>query len=154
MTTGNGPDIGYDSGPLANGIFSMRPVDSSLPRISSLICIVAAVILVSLPSTLHASEPCRLVHGRAHSYGGDGRLRIWEVGTHHEFQPDDSSWDTVLSWLQAGVTERESKFASQISLVDMYADFLICPTEPWKKGSVQQAAVKSADHRHYIHRTE
>ena len=132
----------------------MRPLGQTRPRISLLVRIVAAVILASAPSQLYAGELCRFVRGRAHAYGGDGRLRIWEIGTHHEFQPDDSSRAAVISWLQARATERESKFVSQISLVDMYADFLICPTEPFKKGSVQQAQVKSADHRHYVHRTD
>src|ERR1035441_6263118 len=132
----------------------MRSLDNSRPRISPLVRTVATLILISIPPALRASEPCRFVHGRAHSYGGDGQLRIWEIGTHHEFEPDDSSWQDVISWLEAGISERESKFVSPISAVNLYADFLICPTEPFKKGSVQIAKVESANHRHYIHRTD
>jgi hypothetical protein len=40
--------------------------------------------------------------------------------------------------------------ASPASTVYLFADFVVCPTEPFKKGSVQEAKVKSAVHRHYV----
>jgi len=105
--------------------------------------------IVVLPAL--ASEPCTVIHGRAHFYEGDGQLRIWHIGTHHEYEPDSSSWDTVLAWLEAGVPASEkSHYASPASAVDLFADFLICPTEPFRKGSVQHAQVKSASHRRYV----
>jgi hypothetical protein len=91
------------------------------------------------------------IHGRAHLYGGDGQLRIWHVGTHHDYEPDDSSRSRVEDWLEAGVKRPEkSQYASPASLVYSFADFLICPTEPFKKGSVQKAKVVSAEHRRYV----
>lgn len=92
-----------------------------------------------------------VIHGRAHLYGGDGGIRIWHVGTHHDYEPDESSGARVEKWLEAGVNESERHYASPASMVLLFADFLICPTEPFKKGSVQQAKVKSASHRHYVH---
>jgi hypothetical protein len=87
-----------------------------------------------LISSLHAAEPCKLIHGRAHFYGGDGQLRIWQIGTHHEYEPDVSSEAEVKGWLEAGVPESErANFASPASAVNLFADFLICPTEPFKK---------------------
>jgi len=57
----------------------------------------------------------------------------------------------VLGWLEAGIKDAEkSNYASPASMVYLYADFLICPTEPHKKGSVQEATFKSAVHRHYV----
>ena len=114
-----------------------------------LILALGLLVIVVLPA--FASEPCTVLHGRAHLYGGDGQLRIWHIGTHHEYEPDSSSWDTVMEWLEAGVPDSEkSQNASPASAVYLFADFLICPTEPFRKGSVQPAQVKSASHRHYV----
>jgi hypothetical protein len=100
---------------------------------------------------LYAAEPCKVIHGRAHFYGGDGQLRIWQIGTHHEYEPDEPSWPRVIKWLEAGVPESErANYASPASSVNLYADFLICPTEPFKQGSVQRATIKSASHRRYV----
>jgi len=91
------------------------------------------------------------IHGRAHLYGGDGQLRIWHIGTRHDFEPYDSSWQRVLGWLDAGVKEPvKSTWASPTSSVYLFADFVVCPVEPYKKGSVQRAIIKSAEHRHYV----
>ena len=68
-----------------------------------------------------------------------------------DYEPDESSWARVVAWLEAGVRPEDSKYASPVSLVDLFADFVICPTEPFKNGSVQQAKVMSADHRRYVH---
>ena len=102
------------------------------------------LLVVALPS--RAADACFSIHGRAHAYGGDGQLRIWHVGTHHEYEPDDPlSRERVYDWLLAGVKEPEkSEFAAPASLVSLFADFLISPTEPYKKGSVQKAKVISA----------
>ena len=92
------------------------------------------------------------IRGRAHSYGGDGQLRIWHVGTHHDFTPDASSRDAVIEWLQSGVSKSEQvELASPLSQLYLYADFMVCPTEPFVKGAVQEAKVRRATHRHYVH---
>jgi hypothetical protein len=53
------------------------------------------------------------IHGRAHAYGGDGQLRIWLIGAHHEYEPDESSLAMVAGWLEAGVKKSErDEFAS------------------------------------------
>jgi hypothetical protein len=91
------------------------------------------------------------IHGRANLSGGDLQLRIWQIGTHHEFEPDESTWDTVVDWLNAGLPRKDKEqYAIPASTVYLFADFEICPTEPFKKGWVQQAKVKSAVHRHYV----
>jgi hypothetical protein len=112
-----------------------------------------AAICLSWPLLLTAqqSDRCRVVHGRARFYSGDGQLRIWEIGTHHEFQPDGTSDGLVIGWLEAGVPEADRhNYAAPASAVDMFGDFLVCPTEPFKKGSVQKAFIKSAAHRRYV----
>ncbi len=56
-----------------------------------------------------------------------------------------------MGWLEAGVKQPDRvKYASPAQAVDLFADFLICPTEPPKQGAVQHAKVKSASHRHYV----
>jgi hypothetical protein len=100
---------------------------------------------------LNAAEGCRTIHGRLHYYGGDGQLRIWHIGSHHEFEPDATTWDTVIQWLRDGVKRSEWRnYADPATGVDLFADFDVCPTQPFKKGSVQEAKVMSASHRHYV----
>jgi len=110
-----------------------------------------SLFIALLVSPIRAAESCMVIHGRAHFYGGDGQLRIWHIGTHHEYEPDESSDERVIKWLEAGVKETDkTKYASPASTVCLFADFVICATEPFKKGSVQLARVKSASHRHYV----
>lgn len=99
----------------------------------------------------HAADSCFTIHGRAHLYGGDGQLRIWHIGTHHEFEPDEATWAEVEGWLEAGIGKQDKmQYASPASMVNLFADFLVCPTEPFRKGSVQKARILSATHRHYV----
>jgi hypothetical protein len=110
------------------------------------------LICLALIATLQicAAESCRIIHGRANFYGGNGQLRIWHIGTHHEYEPDKSSCDKVMKWLEAGVKDSDkSKWATPASTVYLFGDFLLCPTEPFKEGSVQQAIVKSVSRRRY-----
>jgi hypothetical protein len=112
-----------------------------------------ALLFLSLFSTfpLPASDSCMTIHGHAHLYGGDGQLRIWHVGTNHDYEPDESSWARVQEWLEAGVKDStKQSYASPASTVSLFGDFEICPTEPFKKGSVQEAKVISVHHRHYV----
>src|SRR6185437_14142278 len=107
--------------------------------------------LVLFASLLQAADSCFSIHGRAHLYG-DGQLRVWHIGTQHDFEPDASSWNKVESWLEAGVEDSaKSRVATPAaSSVYLFADFLIGPTEPFKKGSVQRAKIISAQHRRYV----
>jgi len=99
---------------------------------------------------LQAAEPCTTIHGRLHYYGGDGQLRIWHIGTHHDFTPDGSSWDTVIGWLREGVKPSEWKdYFDPAIAVDLFGDFHVCPTEPFREGAVQHAKVVSVSHRRY-----
>jgi hypothetical protein len=109
----------------------------------------AALLLASAPAA--SPEPCQVIHGRAHFYSADGQLRIWHIGTHHEFEPDASSDPKVMRWLEEGVPDAEKKnYASPASNVMLYGDFAICPTEPFREGAVQTAKVLSVWHRHYV----
>jgi len=113
--------------------------------------IVLCFIVAGANFSLHAAESCTTFHGRAHFYSGDRQLRIWQIGTHHEYEPDVSSWDQVMDWLIAGVKPSERKnYASPASGVYLFADFTVCPTEPLRRGALQKAKVKSAMHRHYV----
>jgi hypothetical protein len=113
--------------------------------------VVAIMFFVAMfASSISAQEPCRVIPGRAHKYS-DGPLRIWHIGTHHDYQPDESSWQRVEAWIEAGVAPYDRRTSgTPYSTVDLYADFLICPTQPFKRGAVQSASVKNATHRRYV----
>jgi hypothetical protein len=108
-------------------------------------------LLIAANAAAQTAESCMTIHGRLHYYGGDANLRIWHIGTHHMFTPDETTWDKVLGWLDEKATAADKKnFACANCAHDLYADFLICPTEPYKKGSVQRAKVISATNRRYV----
>ena len=108
------------------------------------------LVLAAMCINLQAAEPCTTIHGRLHYYGGDGQLRIWHIGTHHDFTPDGSSWDTVIGWLREGVKPSEWKdYFDPAIAVDLFGDFHVCPTEPFREGAVQHAKVVSVSHRRY-----
>ncbi len=110
-----------------------------------------AVVLVAAALSAHAAEPCISFHGRAHWYGGDGQARIWRIGTHHEFTPDETTWEQVTAWIEAGVQPADKlRWAAPASRIDLFADFVVCPTEPIRAGSVQTAKILSATHRRYV----
>jgi hypothetical protein len=114
-------------------------------RILVLFCLALAAAV-----PVRGAEPCVTIHGRAHFYSGDGQLRIWHIGTHHEFEPNESSWDRVIGWIENGVKDSaKSNYASPASVMYLFGNFLVCPTEPFKQGSVQHAEVKSVSRRHY-----
>jgi hypothetical protein len=107
------------------------------------------LLLTSIPAT--ATEPCQTFHGRAHFYGGDGQLRVWHSGTHHEFEPDETTDVKVMTWLEAGVPDAEKhNYAIPASDVMLFGDFTVCPIEPLRKGWVQRAKVLSVTHRRYV----
>jgi hypothetical protein len=100
------------------------------------------------------SEPCRVIHGRAIYYTGDGQLRIWNIGTHHLFMPGerastevDDGWDKVIDLLATGGQKPEVFDRNAL-----FADFLICPIEPFREGSAQPAEVRRIDHPHVVSR--
>jgi hypothetical protein len=109
------------------------------------------LLFLTATGALWAAKPCETIHGRLHYYGGDGQLRIWQIGTHHEFTPDNSSWEKVHGWLTEGVKPSERKnYADPATSVNLFGDFEICPTEPYRKGSVQHAKVVAVSHRRYV----
>jgi len=93
--------------------------------------------------TAFALEPCQQIHGRARIYTADGQLRIWHIGTHHEFEPiDTTSWDKLSKiLLPDGLSG---------TAYDLYADFTVCPTAPFKEGQVQPVIVKNIRHMHVV----
>ena len=114
-------------------------------------CLLLVCVIAAAGSRAYATENCVTIHGRAHYYCGDANLRIWHIGTHPEFEPDESSFDHVIEWLEAGVKESaKQELARPDGTVNLYADFLVCPTEPFKKGAVQHAVFKSATNRRYV----
>lgn len=113
----------------------------------------SVAIAICWPALLlgQAKPSCQTIHGRAHLYTGDGQLRIWHIGTHHEFEPDSSSWERVQGWLEKGATpaQKQQDPASYAGDVFLYGDFVVCPVEPYRKGAVQSARIESVTRRRY-----
>jgi hypothetical protein len=111
--------------------------------------VVIGLMLVTSFSA-YAADQCQVIYGRASLSGGDLNLRIWYIGTHHEFEPDNASWDRVIQWLNAGATKADKdKFNIPASNVYLFGDFKVCPVEPFKQGSVQRARIEKVEHKHY-----
>jgi hypothetical protein len=109
------------------------------------------LLFSAMGNGLYAEDGCSTIHGRLHYYGGDGQLRIWYIGTHHDFTPGESSWDMVIGWLRDGVKPSQAKDYSDPAIaVDLFGDFQLCPTERFRKGSIQEAKVISVTHRRYV----
>ena len=61
-----------------------------------------------------------------------------------------SSLTTPLGrWLKGG-SRRERSQLVHVEIMPLIANFLICQTEPYKKGAVQRAAVEAAYHCRYV----
>jgi hypothetical protein len=104
--------------------------------------LIAALLI--FPLSAFAADSCTVIHGRARLYSGDSQLRIWHVGTHHDFEPDETSWDMVMGWLNEGTTKIPA------DNVMLFGNFTVCPTEPFRKGAVQHAKIISVKNRHYV----
>ena len=125
-----------------------RILSSNLSEAMQSILILAVFLLLidASPACL-AAEPCQAFHGRITFYSGDGQLRLWHIGTHHEFEPDywgsdgGISWDRAVKLLKAG---NESAGAASDNV--LYADFVVCPTKALRKGWVQPAIIRSMKH--------
>jgi len=116
--------------------------------------VLASFLIVSLPT--FAAQPCQRIHGRAILYTGDGQLRIWHIGTHHTFRPDERldssddfepSWDKVLHLLSGGQKGPEA-FDDRA----LFADFVVCPTRPYREGASQTAIVTRIYHPKIVSR--
>lgn len=96
----------------------------------------AVLLLTSISAS--ATEKCHEVHGRAVYYSGDGQLRIWHIGTHHEFSIDEGSpsWNLLLDILGNDGSKA------------LYADFTVCPISGFVRGEAQEAAVTKIRHPH------
>lgn len=111
----------------------------------------AFALLIACAS--YAAEPCQMFHGRARFYSADGQFRIWHIGTHHEFMPSryvdqdewGHGWDRVLDLLNKGNPHPSSPSDQQL-----FADFTVCPIEPFHQGAAQSATVKSIRRAHIV----
>jgi hypothetical protein len=112
---------------------------------------VVATLLCSAPMRGQANPACQIIHGRAHLYTADGQLRVWQLGTHHEFQPDRASWQRVESWLEQGAAQARKGQNNAPTTGDtfLYGHFKVCPVEPYREGAVQTASIPSVRHRRY-----
>jgi len=112
----------------------------------------ATLLLLIVPRAF-AAEPCQTIHGRAIYYSADGQLRLWHIGTHHEFQPDayggatPNPWDKIITLLKAGDTSPAAGSNNAL-----YGDFVVCPTKPYRQGAVQPATLQGMSHLRVVPR--
>ena len=114
------------------------------------------LLALLIPLTLRAiaAEPCQQIHGRAHYYFADGQFRLWHIGTNHEFslmysESSDRPYpvdERILDMLRAG-----TKTPADISENDLFADFLVCPLEHYRKRAAQAAYVEKMNHPRMVH---
>ncbi len=84
------------------------------------------------------AQTCFNIHGRAVDYRGDAFFELWHVGTHHIYFPaDQKSVDLICQYFDCGSPDRQPA---------LFADFTICPAEPFKQGAAQPVFVKNIQH--------
>jgi hypothetical protein len=97
------------------------------------------------------ASACVTIHGRLQCGNGTPALRLWHIGTTHEFgiysgvnaekrDPLDNEHPQLPEVLQKRY-EVPNPFELRI-----YADFEVCPLEPHIPGHMQAACVESANH--------
>ena len=106
-----------------------------------------------LPCETPALAPsCLHIHGRLNQGNGTPSTRLWHIGTHHEFGiysnqygllHDDTTLDNEDPTLPASVERQRTK---DRFLGYVYADFEVCPLEPYKEDHMQAACIQSATH--------
>jgi hypothetical protein len=103
--------------------------------IQRFICLPLIVLAWVQPA---AAQRCFQIRGRAVLYRGDGFFTIWHVGTHHIFMPaDKTSADFVCRYFDCENGDRQPA---------LFADFTVCPVEPYKPGAAQAVVVKKVEH--------
>ena len=91
-----------------------------------------ALFLAITASAAYAVEPCRTIRGRMTIYTADGQVRIWHSGTHHEFDP-----------IGPDVEDPYETAIGNDGYYELFANFTVCPTEPFHQGAVQPVIVRS-----------
>jgi hypothetical protein len=105
-------------------------------------CGILGVGLLVVSAQLLVAEPCRVIHGRAILYSGDGFLEIWHIGTHHTFfVVDDKSSDLILNYIP---------YEDDGHLKALFADFTVCPTAKYRKGASQETIVRKVQNPHVV----
>jgi hypothetical protein len=96
------------------------------------------LLLAAALAPLVRAQECLQIHGRAVQYRGNAFFEIWHVGTNHRFFiVDGRSQELVCKYFDCESPDRQPA---------LFADFTLCPTEPFKKGAAQPATVKSVAH--------
>lgn len=100
------------------------------------------LVVVVLSGSVLLAEDCVKIRGRAVLYRGDAFFEIWHVGTHHIFFPaDQQSVDLVCRYFDCESPDRQPA---------LFADFTVCPKEPYKQGAAQPVTVKKVEHPRVI----
>ncbi|MDR3792011.1 MAG: DUF3828 domain-containing protein [Terracidiphilus sp.] len=96
------------------------------------------LLLIAAAAPIGAEEKCVQIRGRAVQYRGNAFFEIWHVGTNHRyFIVDGHSQDLVCKYFDCESPDRQPA---------LFADFTLCPTEPFKQDAAQPATVKNVAH--------
>jgi len=91
---------------------------------------------------------CFWTHGRLQEYEGTPAYRLWKIGTRHLFgiYSGPSAWRGNRLAIDNEDPELPSNLRElvQSGLVQVFADFEVCPLEPERPGSIQAACIESA----------
>ncbi len=100
----------------------------------ALLCCVSEAKRAQKTSDGSSPNACIAIRGRAIEYRGDGFFAIWHIGTHHIFMPADAhSADLICQYFDCESGDRQPA---------LFADFTVCPTRPYERGSAQPVIVK------------
>ena len=120
----------------------------------SLRSLTITISLLTTTTIACAAQPCLNIRGKATYYSGDSQFRIWRIGTHHTFRPDvtesdPDSWNKILDLITSNGSRPHGY--DDYSVI---ANFVVCPTEPFREGASQPARVKSMSHTRLVKRAD
>jgi hypothetical protein len=105
--------------------------------------------------TPEIAASCYMTHGRLAVYNGSVNWRLWKIGTHnllgiysgpaampHRYETLDSESPELPANLRAVFDSVDNP----VYEVEVFADFEVCPLEPYIEGHMQAACIESATH--------
>ena len=88
---------------------------------------------------------CYWTRGRLQEHEGTPAYRLWKIGTHHVLGIYSGPGATKSNTLDNEDPEFPAnvRTAMKSGVVQVFADFEVCPLEPERRGSMQSACIES-----------
>jgi len=122
--------------------------------------LLALLLLVQGSSAEKRTDACKTpdiaptyvtIHGRLQYGNGTRALRLWHVGTNHKFGIYSGLYAKERDPLDSEHPQLPGELQKLFDGPDLYepiifADFQVCPLEPYIAGHMQAACIESATH--------